>query len=108
MILIDTQKEEFTKLKDIRIFEKLDNEQRYNGDLLVIGLGGMGSQVVCDMKGMLMGEITPDDNIQYLKPGWYRSECNGDYQYLSPESGKSSGKRHQGESGASESCELDA
>ena len=34
MILIDTQKEEFTKLKDIRIFEKLDNEQRYNGDLL--------------------------------------------------------------------------
>ena len=26
MILIDTQKEEFTKLKDIRIFEKLDNE----------------------------------------------------------------------------------
>ena len=43
MILIDTQKEEFTKLKDIRIFEKLDNEQRYNGDLLVIGLGGMGS-----------------------------------------------------------------
>ena len=42
MILIDTQKEEFTKLKDIRIFEKLDNEQRYNGDLLVIGLGGMG------------------------------------------------------------------
>lgn len=66
MILIDTQKEEFTKLKDIRIFEKLDNEQRYNGDLLVIGLGGMGSQVVCDMKGMLMGEITPDDNIQYL------------------------------------------
>ena len=66
MILIDTQKEEFTKLKDIRIFEKLDNEQRYNGDLLVIGLGGMGSQVVCDMKGMLMGEITSDDNIQYL------------------------------------------
>ena len=52
MILIDTQKEEFTKLKDIRIFEKLDNEQRYNGDLLVIGLGGMGSQVVCDMKGI--------------------------------------------------------
>ena len=66
MILIDTQKEEFTKLKDIRIFEKLDNEQRYNGDLLVIGLGGMGSQVVCNMKGMLMGEITSDDNIQYL------------------------------------------
>ena len=41
MILIDTQKEEFTKLKDIRIFEKMDNEQRYNGDLLVIGLGGI-------------------------------------------------------------------
>ncbi len=66
MILIDTQKEEFTRLKDIRIFEKMDNEQRYNGNLLVIGLGGMGSQVVCNMKGMLMGEIKPEDNIHFL------------------------------------------
>ena len=66
MILIDTQKEEFTRLKDIRIFEKMDNEQRYNGDLLVIGLGGMGSQVVCNMKGMLKGEISTEDNIHYL------------------------------------------
>lgn len=34
MILIDTQKEEFTKLKDIRIFEKLDN----GGAIMVICL----------------------------------------------------------------------
>ena len=34
MILTDTQKEEFTKLKDIRIFEKLDNEQRDGYDSL--------------------------------------------------------------------------
>lgn len=66
MILIDTQKEEFSRLKDIRIFEKMDNEKRYNGDLLVIGLGGLGSQVVCNLKGMLMGEIVPEDNIHYL------------------------------------------
>ncbi|MGN0151109.1 MAG: tubulin-like doman-containing protein [Wujia sp.] len=66
MILIDTQKEEFSKLKDIRIFEKIDNEKRYNGDLLVIGLGGMGSRVVCNLKGMLMEEIKPEDNIQFL------------------------------------------
>lgn len=66
MILIDTQKEEFTKLKDIRIFEKMDNEKRYNGDLLVVGLGGMGSKVVCNLKGMLMGEITSEDNINFL------------------------------------------
>lgn len=66
MILIDTQKEEFGKLKDIRIFEKLDNEKRFNGNLLVIGLGGLGSSVVRDLKGMLMGEVKPEDNIQYL------------------------------------------
>ena len=105
MILIDTQKEEFTKLKDIRIFEKLDNEQRYNGDLLVIGLGGMGSQVVCDMKGMLMGEITPDDRG---KPGRYWLKCNRDHQYLPTKSGESSGQRHQGKSGTSKPCKLDA
>lgn len=66
MILIDTQKEEFNKLKDIHIFDKIDNEKRFHGDLLVIGLGGIGSRVVCNLKGMLMGEITPDDNINYL------------------------------------------
>lgn len=66
MILIDTQKEEFTKLKDIRIFEKMDNEQHFNGDLLVIGLGGMGSKVVCNLKGMLMDDITQEDNINFL------------------------------------------
>lgn len=67
MILIDTQKEEFTKLKDIRIFEKIDNEERkLNGDLLVIGLGGIGSKVVTNLKGMLMGKHTPEDNIHFL------------------------------------------
>lgn len=66
MILIDTQKEEFTKLKDIRIFEKIDNQKRYNGDLLVIGLGGMGSSVVCNLKNMLKDEISVEDNIQFL------------------------------------------
>lgn len=66
MILIDTQKEEFSKLKDIRIFEKIDNERRFNGNLLVIGLGGLGSRVVSSLKGMLMNEITPEDNIHYL------------------------------------------
>lgn len=39
MILIDTQKEEFSKLKDIRIFGKEDDENKFNGDFLVIGLG---------------------------------------------------------------------
>ena len=48
MILIDTQKEEFNKLKDIHIFDKIDNEKRYHGNLLVIGLGGIGSRVVCN------------------------------------------------------------
>lgn len=66
MILIDTQKEEFSKLKDIRIFEKIDNEKRFNGNLLVIGLGGLGSRVVSYLKGMLMNEITPEDNIHFL------------------------------------------
>lgn len=66
MILIDTQKEEFSKIKDIRIFEKIDNEKRFNGNLLVIGLGGLGSRVVCNLKGMLMDEVKPEDNIQYM------------------------------------------
>lgn len=67
MILIDTQKEEFTKLKDIHIFEKIDNdEKKLNGDLLVIGLGGLGGRVVTSLKGMLMGMHTPEDNIHFL------------------------------------------
>lgn len=67
MILIDTQKEEFTKLKDIHIFEKIDNdEKKLNGDLLVIGLGGLGGRVVTSLKGMLRGMHTPEDNIHFL------------------------------------------
>ncbi len=66
MILIDTQKEEFNKLKDIHIFDKIDNEKRYHGNLLVIGLGGIGSRVVCNLKGMLKNEIKPEDNINFL------------------------------------------
>ncbi|MGN0435071.1 MAG: tubulin-like doman-containing protein, partial [Wujia sp.] len=66
MILIDTQKEEFSKLKDIRIFDKVTNENRFNRDLLVIGLGGVGSRVACSLKGMLMGNITHEDNISFL------------------------------------------
>ena len=32
MILLDTQKREFAKLKDIRIFGKINTEDLYNGD----------------------------------------------------------------------------
>ena len=35
MILLDTQKEEFAKLKDIRIFGNDDQSEKINGDLLV-------------------------------------------------------------------------
>ena len=42
MILIDTQKEEFSKLKDIRVFGRISHENRFNKNLLVIGLGGLG------------------------------------------------------------------
>lgn len=66
MILIDTQKEEFSKLKDIRIFGKEDDENKFNGDLLVIGLGGVGGKVVTSLKGRLMNEIIPEDNINFL------------------------------------------
>ena len=66
MILIETQKEEFSKLKDIRIFGKEDNTESYNGNLLVLGLGGLGSRVVCDLKGMLMDSIKPEDNINFM------------------------------------------
>lgn len=66
MILIDTQKEEFSKLKDIRIFGKIDNENRFNRDLLVVALGGIGTEVACKLKGMLMDNTTPEDNINFL------------------------------------------
>lgn len=66
MILIDTQKEEFSKLKDIRVFGKVSHDDRFNGNLLVIGLGGIGSKTVCNLKGMLMDDITPEDNINFL------------------------------------------
>ena len=66
MILIDTQKEEFSKLKDIRVFGRISHDNRFNKNLLVIGLGGLGSRTVCSLKGMLMNDITPDDNINFL------------------------------------------
>ena len=59
MILIDTQKSEFNKLRDIRIFDKGDDDQKLNGHLLVIGLGGSGSKAVLNLKGMLLEEISP-------------------------------------------------
>ena len=66
MILIDTQKEEFSKLKDIRVFGKISHDGRFNGNLLVIGLGGLGSRAVCALKGMFADNITPEDNINFL------------------------------------------
>ena len=48
MILIDTQKEEFSKLRDIRVFGRISHDDRFNGNLLVIGLEGLivGIQVL--------------------------------------------------------------
>ncbi len=66
MILIDTQKEEFSRLKDIRVFGQISHDGRFNRNLLVLGLGGLGSRAVCMLKGMLMDSITPDDNINFL------------------------------------------
>ena len=66
MILLDTQKEEFSKLKDIRIFGTEDSNDRINGNLLVVGLGGVGSKVCTCLKSMLRREITSEDNIHYL------------------------------------------
>ncbi len=66
MILIDTQKEEFSKLKDIRIFGKEEDGEKFYKDFLVIGLGGVGGKVVASLKGRLMNEITPEDNISFL------------------------------------------
>ena len=66
MILIDTQKEEFAKLKDIRIFGKDDEEQTFNRDLLIIGLGGIGCKVLTSIKSMINEDVTPEDNINFL------------------------------------------
>ena len=66
MILLQTQKEEFSRLKDVRIFGKDENGERINGDLLVIGLGGIGSKVLTSLKGMLQDEISNEDNIHFL------------------------------------------
>lgn len=66
MILIDTQKEEFSRLKDVRVFGRISHDNRFNKNLLVIGLGGLGSRTVCELKGLLAGDITPDDNIHFL------------------------------------------
>ena len=66
MILIDTQKEEFAKLKDIRIFGKDDEEQTFNRDLLIVGLGGIGCKVLTSIKGMIREDVTPEDNINLL------------------------------------------
>lgn len=66
MILLDTQKREFAKLKDIRIFGKINTEDLYNGDLLVIGLGGVGCKVACYLKGMIKDSVLPDDNISFM------------------------------------------
>ena len=49
MILIDTQKEEFSKLRDIRVFGRISHDDRFNGNLLVIGLGGIGSSSVTNI-----------------------------------------------------------
>jgi hypothetical protein len=66
MVLIETQKEEFNRLKDIRILGDTGVESGLNGDLLVLGLGGLGTRVVCKLKGMLMDDIAPEDNISYM------------------------------------------
>ena len=66
MILLQTQKEEFSRLKDVRIFGKEEQGEKINGDLLVVGLGGIGGKVVTALKGMLKDEINSEDNIHYL------------------------------------------
>lgn len=66
MILIDTQKEEFAKLKDVRVFGKDDEEQTFNRDLLIIGLGGIGCKVLTSIKKMISEDVTPEDNINLL------------------------------------------
>ena len=66
MILLNTQKKEFSKLKDIRVFGKVSSENKLYGDLLIIGLGGIGTKVACSLKGMMMNDITPEDNVGFM------------------------------------------
>ena len=66
MILIDTQKEEFSKLRHIRILNKAEEENQFNGDFLLIGLGGVGRQCVTAYKKMMQGKIRQEDNIHFL------------------------------------------
>ena len=66
MILLETQKEEFSRLKEVRIFGKEEKGERINGDLLVIGLGGIGGKVLTQLKGMLKKQVTSEDNIHFL------------------------------------------
>lgn len=65
MILIDTQKEEFETLKDIRIFEK-ENPDIFNGNVLFVGLGGVGTSVIRSCKKMMREHISKEDNIHFL------------------------------------------
>ena len=66
MILIDTQKEEFSKLRQIRILNKAEEENQFYGDFLLIGLGGIGHQCVTAYKKMMQGRTKQEDNIHYL------------------------------------------
>ena len=66
MIFLETQKEEFSRLKEVSIFGQQEGGEKINGDLLVVGLGGVGGKVVTQLKAMLRKEITSEDNIHYL------------------------------------------
>jgi len=66
MILLDTQKEEFNRLRDVRIFGRDDTTDLVSGNLLFIGLGGIGERVMTSLKGMLKDTISPGDNIHYM------------------------------------------
>lgn len=66
MVLIETQKDEFTRLKDINLFDKVTADNSINGDLLVIGLGGIGRTVLTSFKGMMKDRLKPEDNVRYL------------------------------------------
>ena len=66
MILIDTQKEEFSKLRHIRILNKAEEENQFYGDFLLIGLGGVGRQCVTSYKRMMQGKIKQEDNVHFL------------------------------------------
>lgn len=66
MVLIETQKQEFSHLKDINIFEKASKEDAFSHDLLIIGLGGLGGRVLRSLKGMLQDQLNPEDNISWF------------------------------------------